>query len=301
MALISNTNAQLVTVDDVEAVYANNMTSVVSGEYFRDGGYYWEGYNVYGGCGNANGDAGVVIVLKDNIQWNRAMCLYEMTGTASCWSFWGNSGGGGYGVSGPNVPPEINSLYPGGNMKSYAGMGLTVNSDPQGVHYWQTNCFSSNSNFTYKWSACDNNNQNFMHGGYATGGGGYKAVWIKADRAINRLNGITWTTTGTGTDGAYNGKDHASYSGKGAYANFNVTVSGGVVTAVTRNGTVRGWDYQVGDQFTIPSSQLTGSCEVTVTVASLYNELSGVATGRSCAQTNKLTRVSGIYRWYEPE
>lgn len=295
MSLISNVDAKLVTVDDVETVVYNNMQSITEGEYYRDGGYYWQGYNIYGGCGNANGDAGVIVVLKDNMQYNRVMAFFEMTGTAACWSFMGNSGGTGFGNSGPNVPPEYGTTYRGGNMKRYFN---SVNNDPQGRFYWQTNAFDSNTNFTYKWSACDNNNQNFFHGSWATGGGGYKSLWTWAERAFNKIQTYSYTPVNASTDGAYNGKS-GSTSGNGQDATFNIAVNGGVVNGVSQDR--YGFDYQQGDTITIPAAEFTGSSDLVITVNTVASPLGGVHFGRSCASTNQLSRISGIYRWYEPD
>ena len=297
MSLISNVDAKLVTVDDVETVVYNNMQNITEGEYFRDGGYYWEGYNIYGGCGNANGDAGVIVVLKDNMLYNRVMVFFEMTGTASCWSFLGNSGGAGFGNGGPNVPPEYAGIYKGGNMKPYAG---SVNNDPQGNFYWQTNAFDSNSNFTYKWSACDNNNQNFFHGAWATGGGGYKSLWTWGKRASNRLSTATPDPGYSGgVDGSYNGRTNTS--GPGVGGSMNIAISGGVVTSFGVANNNSGYDYEPGTTITIPSSSLGNGPSLNVTVNTVSNNLGGVHFGRSCAGTNQLSRISGIYRWYEPE
>lgn len=191
---------------DVLATYSNNMTNITSGDV--NGYFEWYGTNVYGGCGNANGDAGVLIVIKNDISWNRVTCQFEFDGNASCWTFLGggsstnspqNTPGGGYGRSGPNVPGAMtsSSIYNidgPGNIYQY-------NENSGDRIFYDVNAFSDSANFIRKAHACDNDNTNMFHGGYNDAG--YKSFWTTRRRVENGNPGGVWHGRSCASTGKY--------------------------------------------------------------------------------------------------
>lgn len=175
---------------NVLAYYTNNMTNISAGDV--NDGFQFYSTNTQGGCGNPNGDAGVLIVLKDDISWNRVTCQFEFDGTASCWSFLGGGTSSNsaqnenynFGRSGPNVPPEMasGSAYnvntPGNIFPYNESLGDRI--------FWTTNSFDDSSNFIRKASACDNNNTNMFHGAFNDSG--YKSFWTTRRRNLNGNN-----------------------------------------------------------------------------------------------------------------
>lgn len=135
----------LVTNSMVDSVITTGMTTTTNGDI--NGSYVYEGTLNLGGCGNPN--SAVFIRLKDNpIAWTKITCFFEMNGTASCWSFMGTSGFG-------EAEPATSGLISGGNIEEFSiSSGDTIFDD--------NGTFVSNSAYAVKWSACDNNADNFF-------------------------------------------------------------------------------------------------------------------------------------------
>lgn len=195
MGLSYGTGSTLVKAEHVHAVYANNMTNISAGDINGTGGYQWYGTNTQGGCGSPNGDAGVLIVIKDNISWNRISCQMEFNGSASCWSFLGGGTGTNtdqnqnynFGYSGPSRPAEMaaGSSY----FVNFPGNIYPYNESLGDKYFWDVNSFSSNSNFIRKASACDNDPTNMFHGAFTTAN--EKSLWTKRRRQENgNLGGV---------------------------------------------------------------------------------------------------------------
>ena len=179
-----------IKTSDVLAYYTNNMTNISVNDV--GGGFEFYGTNTQGGCGNPNGDAGLLIVLKDDISWNRITCQFEFNGTASCWTFLGGGSGtnstqdqnSGYGRSGPNVPGEMSGSHPynsssPGNIYPYnESLGDTIFND--------VNAFSNSVNHIRKAHACDNDPTNMLHGAFNDAG--YKSFWTTRRRNENGNN-----------------------------------------------------------------------------------------------------------------
>lgn len=196
MGLSYGTGSTLVKAQHVHAYYTNNMTNISAGDLNGTGGYEFYSTNTQGGCGNPNGDAGVLIVLKDDIAWNRVSCEMEFDGTASCWSFLGGGTGTNtaqdqdynFGFSGPNAPSEMTRSSP--YYGNQPGNILPYNESLGDKYFWDVNSFNSNSNFIRKASACDNEPTNMFHGAYTTTRGN-KSLWTKRRRDENGdLGGI---------------------------------------------------------------------------------------------------------------
>lgn len=190
MAIKYGTGSTRIKASDVLAYYTNNMTNIASGDV--DGGYEFYSTNTQGGCGNPNGDAGCLIVLKDDISWNRITCEFEFNGNASCWTFLGGGNAtnstqdqnSGYGRSGPNVPSEMSSSS---SYNSSSPGNIWPYNESLGDKYFRdVNSFSSNSNFQRKAHACDNNNTNMFHGAFNDGG--EKSFWTTRRRNLNGNN-----------------------------------------------------------------------------------------------------------------
>jgi hypothetical protein len=179
-----------ITQSDVLASYTNNMTNLVEGDVA--GGYQISCTNTQGGCGNPNGDAGLLIVLKDDISWNRISCQFEFNKTASCWTFLGGGNAtnsaqdqnSGYGRSGPNVPGAMSGSHPYNS--SSPGNIWPYNESLGDKYFFEENTFSSNSNYIIKAHACDNEPTNMLHGAYNDAG--YKTFWTTRRRNENGNN-----------------------------------------------------------------------------------------------------------------
>lgn len=185
MAIKYGIGSTRIRSSDVLGYWTNNMTNISSGDV--GGGYEFYGTNTQGGCGNPNGDSGFLILLKNNISWNRITCQFEFNGTASCWTFQGGGTGGGnpggyFGLEGSNDPVEMNN-NPGANLLPY--------NQSLGDRIFNTvNSFDDSPNFVRKWHACDNDNTNFFHGAFNDSG--TKSFWATARRnpAITSEAGI---------------------------------------------------------------------------------------------------------------
>ena len=77
--------------------------------------------------------------------------------------------------------------------------------------------------------------------------------------------GITGTGTGY-TDGSYTACTVTATTGIGVGATFDVTVSGGAITAVTVTPTARGYNYYVGEEITLNPATIGGGSGNTVTI-----------------------------------
>lgn len=179
---------------DVLAYYTNNMTNISAGDVA--GGYEFYCTNTQGGCGNPNGDAGCLIVLKNDIAWNKVSVQFEFNGNASCWTFLGGGSGtnssqsenSGYGRGGPNVPTEMsgsnpyNSSSPGNIWPYNESLGDKI--------FYDDNAFSNSSNHIRKAHACDNEPTNMFHGAFNDSG--YKTFWTTRRRNENGNNGGIW-------------------------------------------------------------------------------------------------------------
>ena len=206
MAIKYGKGATRIRNSDVLATYSNNMTNITSGDV--NGSFEWYGTNVYGGCGNANGDAGVLIVLKNDISWNRITCQFEFDGTASCWTFLGggadtnspqNEAGGGYGRSGPNVPSQMSSS----NNYNIDGPGniYQYNENSGDRIFNDVNAFSDSANFIRQAHACDNDSTNMFHGAFNDAG--YKSFWTTRRRVENGYPGGVWHGRSCASTGRY--------------------------------------------------------------------------------------------------
>jgi len=190
---------------DVLATYTNNMTNITQGDVA--GGYEFYGTNTQGGCGNPNGDAGILIVLKNDIAWNRISCQFEFNGNASCWTFLGGGNGtnspqdqnSGYGRSGPNVPSQMSGSHPYNS--SSPGNIWPYNESLGDRYFFEDNTFSSNSNYIRKAHACDNEPTNMLHGRYNDSG--YKTFWTTRRRNENGNNAGIFFGRSCSSTGSY--------------------------------------------------------------------------------------------------
>lgn len=171
MAVHYNQSSTLVTNSLVDAVITTGMTTTINGDV--DGRYVYQGTINLGGCGNPN--SAVFVRLKDTIPWTKITCFFEMTGTAACWAFMGGSSGAGSG----EVNPATAGLIAGGNLEQYnSALGDRVFRD--------NGTFVSNPAYAVKWSACDNDANNFFRFN------DYKSFWCTGRRkdVSNGLAGI---------------------------------------------------------------------------------------------------------------
>lgn len=186
MAVSYGRGSTRITSSDVLAYYTNNMNNITSGDV--EGGYEWYGTNTSGGCGSAQGDAGVLIVLKNNISWNRITCQFEFNGNSSCWTFLGGGEltnstltGGVFGRDGPNAPSEMQGSFsyntggPGNILPYNESFGDRI--------FQSVNSFGNSINFVRKASACDNDNTNFFHGAFNNSD--TKSFWTTRRRNLN--------------------------------------------------------------------------------------------------------------------
>jgi hypothetical protein len=138
----------LVTNSMVNKVYVTGITTITNGDV--NGFYQFKGTMNTFGCGNPS--SAVFIELKDDINWSKMICQFEMTGGASCWSF--NGGGSSTGsTGGPEVNPSTPGFIPGGNMEPY-------NEDLGDRIFKDINAYSSNPVFKRQLSACDGSANN---------------------------------------------------------------------------------------------------------------------------------------------
>ena len=208
MGLSYGTGSTLVKAQHVQAYYTNNMTNISAGDINGTGGYEFYSTNTQGGCGNPNGDAGVLIVLKDDIAWNRISCEMEFNGTASCWTFLGGGNdtnsaqdqNSGYGRSGPNVPGAMSGSHPYNS--SSPGNIWPYNENLGDKYFWDVNSFSSNSNFQRQAHACDNNSDNMFHTSYTTTRG-TKSFWTRRRRNENGNQAGIWFGRSCSSTGSY--------------------------------------------------------------------------------------------------
>jgi hypothetical protein len=159
MSINYNQKATRVTQSMIDAVILTGMTTTVDADV--DGSYVYQGTINLGGCGSPN--SAVFIRLKDTVPWTKITCFFEMTGAAACWSFMGGSGF-------LEVTPETAGLIGGGNLETFnPSAGDRIFND--------NGTFVSNPAYTVKWSACDNNADNFFQAN-----SDYKSFWTTGRR-----------------------------------------------------------------------------------------------------------------------
>ncbi len=161
----------------VDAVITTGMTTTTNGDV--NGSYVYQGTINLGGCGSNN--SAVFVRLKDTIPWTKITCFFEMNGTGACWSFMGGSGF-------LEVSPATTGLVPGGNIEPYnASLGDRIFRD--------NGTFVSNPAYAVKWSACDNDADNFFRFN------DYKSFWTTGRRnnPSNGLAGIFHSRSCNGT------------------------------------------------------------------------------------------------------
>jgi hypothetical protein len=178
MGVFLGPKSTLVTSSMVDAVITTGITTTINADV--NGSYVYQGTIDLGGCGNPN--SAVFIRLKDTIPWKKITVFYEMTGTASCWSFMGGAGAG--------ISPATEGLILGGNIESFnQSLGDRIFDD--------NGTFISNPAYAVKWGACDNNADNFFRFN------NYKSFWTTGRRknVSNGLSGVfhsrSCNTTGT--------------------------------------------------------------------------------------------------------
>jgi hypothetical protein len=93
MATHYNQRAYKVTAADINSVVLYNVTMTRNIDV--NGQFLFEGFHTTGGCGVAQ-QSGVLILLKDTINWTKICFKWEGTGISSCWSFM-DTGGTNYG------------------------------------------------------------------------------------------------------------------------------------------------------------------------------------------------------------
>jgi hypothetical protein len=134
--LIINKTFRRVTTDMIDTVnYSGTYSVTASGT--NSGGYYLDFNHGNGGCDSS----GFAIKIKSQYNWSYLVCKYYCEGYASCWNF----NADGYSPT--------------------SGM-LTWDSASGDRIFDFLNCFEY-PQYQRKSGACDNENHNFMHGGYA--------------------------------------------------------------------------------------------------------------------------------------
>jgi hypothetical protein len=142
VAVNYNQRAKRVMYSDIHSVTLFNI--VMTKNTDENGRYIFEGYHTTGGCGVAQ-DSGVLILLKDDILWNKMCFRFECLGTASCWSFMDSASN--YGGS---------TGTPTGNMLAYS----EASGDRLHDNFltWEVPAYQSHN----RTHACDNEANNFF-------------------------------------------------------------------------------------------------------------------------------------------
>ena len=95
MSVFYGRNASQVNLYGVNSVSTTGGTILSQGND-ANGGYFIQFQHDLGGCGGP--DSGIYIELKDTtINWTWISCRFQVSGSASCWSF-SNTGGSNYGA-----------------------------------------------------------------------------------------------------------------------------------------------------------------------------------------------------------
>jgi hypothetical protein len=134
---ILNKNFRKVTAGMIDTVNYSGTYSVNSSGNNANGFYQLDFNHGNGGCD----DSGFAIKIKAQYNWSYLICTFYCEGYASCWNF----NADGYSAA--------------------SGM-LTWDSSAGDRIFDYLNCFEY-SQYAKKSGACDNNSDNFMHGGYA--------------------------------------------------------------------------------------------------------------------------------------
>lgn len=150
MATTYGIASTLVTTANVNLVGTTGGTVISSGNDGPLGGYQLVFQHDTGGCGSGP-DSGVYIELNDSTPWTYITWEWVGIGVAACWDFTNSSGWGG--GAGPTAANLINYDESAGDMVS------------RSYNSWEYPQFQSHS----KVYACDNDSNNFFHGGYQVG------------------------------------------------------------------------------------------------------------------------------------
>ena len=181
MAIHYNQRAYKITSFDIQSITLFNVTMTRNTDV--NGQFLFEGTHNTGGCGVAQ-DSGVLILLKDTIQWSKICFKWEGSGDAACWSFM-NPGGSNYGAA---------TGTPSGNMLAYSeNSGDRVNDN---YLTWEVPEYQSHP----KTLACNNDANNFFR---------FNTNEFKRFRMTRRRN------VGAGLAGIHHGRSCNS-SGSGA-------------------------------------------------------------------------------------
>jgi len=132
----------LVTSANIYAVNLSNCILLDSGDKGIFGGYMVKVYHNTSGCGNPS--SYIFLELNDSHPWTGIACEFELGGTASCWNF--NYNGDGY-------------------LLNYSENDGDIIPNERCLNCWEYAEFRTHSKVT----ACDNDSNNFFHGGYQKG------------------------------------------------------------------------------------------------------------------------------------
>jgi hypothetical protein len=146
MATFYGRNTSQVNLFGVNSISTTGGTILSQGND-ANGGYFIQFQHDVGGCGGA--DSGVYIELKDTTpNWTWISCRFQLSGSASCWSFSNSVGVGNFG-SGVGISGTANLLAYDTTGGDKLSNGYLSYNDP---------AFATH-NPTY---ACDNNADNFF-------------------------------------------------------------------------------------------------------------------------------------------
>ena len=148
-----------VTPDMIERVDYTGPYAVNYAGADANGNYYLNFQHQNSGCN----DSGFAIKIKSQYDWTRLVCKFYCEGYASCWNF----NADGYSAA--------------------SGM-LTYDESQNDLIFDYLNCFEY-PQFAKKSNACDNNPDNFMHGGYAVSGS--RSFYMSSRRNGTSLAGPT--------------------------------------------------------------------------------------------------------------
>ena len=130
-------NFMRVTPDMIDSITYSGTYSVNASGADSNGFYYLDFQHGNSGCDSS----GFSIKIKQQYNWSYLICKFYCEGYASCWNF------------------NADGYSPSSGMLSYnESLGDRI--------FDYVNCFEY-SQYQRKSNACDNENHNFMHGGYA--------------------------------------------------------------------------------------------------------------------------------------
>lgn len=178
MAVYVGRNPVRVTANQVSAVTTLGGTILTQGDI--NGGFQVNFQHDNGGCGGA--ESGIFVAIRDFIPWTWISMDFEVTGSASCWSFMNSSAyGASIGNGGTGNISNFDATQGDKCVKTY----LAQNDSP----------FTTHSNVY----ACDNNADNFFI--YNTGIA-RKCTFIRRRNVNGSLagphHGRSCNTTGSG-------------------------------------------------------------------------------------------------------